>query len=145
MKTLTSHFFQICVHLWKSVFICVDEQGQEHRWALMSTDWHRSWKELQFLKIGIAPLLIFPAISFAAPTVEQIEFFETNIRPILAQECYECHSSTGKQRSGLVLDYRDGLLKGGDIGPAVVPGKPEESVIMAVSYTHLTLPTSYAV
>ena len=54
---------------------------------------------------------------------EQLEFFESKIRPVLAQECYECHNSRDKAKSGLVLDYRDGLLEGGDNGPAIVPGK----------------------
>ncbi|MEM7015369.1 MAG: DUF1549 domain-containing protein, partial [Verrucomicrobiota bacterium] len=75
-------------------------------------------------------LLLFSGSILAAPTAEQIEFFENKIRPVLAQDCYECHSSSGKQRGGLVLDHRQGMLDGGDYGPAVVPGKPDESVIM---------------
>ena len=60
----------------------------------------------------------------------EIEFFETKIRPVLAQECYECHSSRGKQKGGLVLDHRDGLLQGGDSGPAIEPGNAEFSLLM---------------
>ncbi len=63
-------------------------------------------------------------------TPEQIEFFESKIRPVLAQECYECHNSRDKAKSGLVLDHREGLLKGGDIGPSVIPGKPDDSILM---------------
>ncbi|MEM7700288.1 MAG: DUF1549 domain-containing protein, partial [Verrucomicrobiota bacterium] len=85
----------------------------------------------------LVPLTLFSALislhataARASLSPEGIEFFETHIRPVLANECIECHSSHGKAKSGLVLDYRDGLLEGGDIGPAVVPGKPDESVIM---------------
>ncbi len=61
---------------------------------------------------------------------DQLEFFENKIRPVLAQECYECHSSHGIQKAGLVLDYRDGLLEGGDGGPAIEPGNAEYSLLM---------------
>src|SRR5262245_26654301 len=65
------------------------------------------------------------------------EFFERNIRPLLVAQCYECHSAEGIKRSGrkspggnLLLDTRQGLRSGGDLGPAVVPGKPDESLIV---------------
>ena len=55
-------------------------------------------------------MLLLPfATANAQHTPEQIEFFETNIRPILAQECYECHSTAHKIKSGLNLALRDGL------------------------------------
>jgi len=62
-------------------------------------------------------------------------FFESKIRPLLIARCFECHS--GKKTSGgLALDTRAGWEKGGDSGPAIVPGKPDESVLIkAVSYT----------
>src|SRR5262245_48263202 len=57
-----------------------------------------------------------------------VEFFEKKVRPVLAEHCYGCHSvAEKKQRGGLTLDTRAGLLKGGDTGPALVPGKPGES------------------
>ncbi|GIW78200.1 MAG: hypothetical protein KatS3mg105_0007 [Gemmatales bacterium] len=59
-----------------------------------------------------------------------IDFFEKKIRPVLVQECYRCHSSAKRQRGGLVLDTRAGIRKGGDTGPAVVPGKPEKSLLL---------------
>src|SRR4051812_40747083 len=64
------------------------------------------------------------------PTPEQIEFFESRIRPILAQDCYECHSTAGKQKAGLVLDSRAGWQKGGDSGEVILPGKPAESLLI---------------
>ncbi|HWB09645.1 MAG TPA: DUF1553 domain-containing protein [Pirellulales bacterium] len=69
-------------------------------------------------------------------TAEQEAFFETKIRPVLANQCGECHASTAKTiQAGLRLDSRQGVLTGGDSGPAVVPGKPEESaLIRAIRY-----------
>ncbi len=60
----------------------------------------------------------------AAPTAEQLRFFEQKVRPLLVAKCYECHSATSeKLNGGLKVDHRQGLLVGGDNGPAVVPGK----------------------
>ena len=58
-----------------------------------------------------------------------VEFFEKEIRPLLAENCFECHGDK-KQESGLRLTSRDTILKGGDTGPAIVPGKPEESLMI---------------
>jgi len=75
----------------------------------------------------------------ATPTPAQVEFFEKNIRPVLAAECYECHSSK-KKKGGLALDTRSGLLKGGESGPAIVPGQPDSSLLLqAIRHTHPTL------
>ncbi len=70
------------------------------------------------------------------PTKEGLEFFEKNIRPIFAEHCYECHSiEKGASKGGLILDSRDGMLKGGDQGPAVVPGNVAKSLLLlAVHY-----------
>jgi cytochrome c553 len=59
------------------------------------------------------------------------EFFEKKVRPILVARCAECHGSTGKIKGGLSLTSRESLLKGGETGPAAVPGKPGESAIVA--------------
>lgn len=66
----------------------------------------------------------------------QVEFFENKIRPVLAEHCYGCHSQKSeKLKGGLFLDTRDGLLKGGDNGPAIVPGDPDKSLLIkAVRY-----------
>ncbi|MHC4876433.1 MAG: PSD1 and planctomycete cytochrome C domain-containing protein [Planctomycetota bacterium] len=62
---------------------------------------------------------------------EAARFFENRIRPVLVQHCYKCHSaSSGKSEGSLLVDSRDGLRTGGDRGPAVVPGKPEESLLL---------------
>ena len=64
-------------------------------------------------------------------------FFEAKIRPVLVEHCYECHSAKTKvPKGGLRVDSRAALLRGGDSGPALVPGKPEDSLIFkAMSYT----------
>ncbi|MFM1768428.1 MAG: hypothetical protein RJA22_957 [Verrucomicrobiota bacterium] len=79
-------------------------------------------------------------IAAAAParplTPAESEFFESRIRPTLAEHCYKCHSvGAEKIKGGLTVDTRDGLLKGGDTGPAVVPGKPDQSLLLtAIRY-----------
>ncbi len=67
---------------------------------------------------------------------EHLEFFEKRIRPVLAERCYECHSTAAKKsKGGLTLDTRAGVLKGGETGPGFVPGDPEKSrLIEAVRY-----------
>ena len=60
----------------------------------------------------------------------QREFFESRIRPILAQECYECHSEATKAKGGLLLDSREGWQKGGDSGTVIDPGKPDKSLLL---------------
>lgn len=78
---------------------------------------------------------LFPVFAQAAPAPGSA-FFESKIRPILADHCYECHSAeAGKSKGGLRVDDRDSLLRGGDTGPAVVPGKPGESLLL-VSMEH---------
>ncbi|MBM4067535.1 MAG: DUF1549 domain-containing protein [Planctomycetes bacterium] len=64
-------------------------------------------------------------------TSEQIAFFEKSIRPVLVRECYSCHATTAKKiKGGLVVDTRDGLRKGGDTGPAIVPGDARASLLL---------------
>ncbi len=65
---------------------------------------------------------------------EQLEFFEKRVRPILVEHCHECHGSA-KQKASLRVDSRAALLKGGDSGPALVPGKPGEGYFVdAINY-----------
>jgi hypothetical protein len=72
----------------------------------------------------------------AAVTPEQTEFFEKKIRPVLADHCYSCHSAQSKKlKANLYLDTLDGVMKGGESGPAVIPGNPEKSLLnQAVRY-----------
>ena len=68
---------------------------------------------------------------------EDFDFFEKHIRPVLVENCYKCHSAESeKLKGGLRLDTREGLLKGGDSGPAIIPGDPGNSLLIkAVRYT----------
>lgn len=64
-------------------------------------------------------------------TAADVEFFEKNVRPILVENCYACHSAETKVSGGLRVDDRIGLLEGGNAGPAVVPGEPDDSLLLA--------------
>ena len=76
------------------------------------------------------PFAVAFALSVPAWADPGIEFFEKKVRPILTERCLECHSDAKKVKGGLHLDSREGWVKGGDTGPALVPGKPEESLLM---------------
>ena len=68
------------------------------------------------------------------------EFFEKKVRPLLEQRCLECHSPEKKVKGGLRLDSREGWAKGGDAGPAIVPGDLEKSLLIeAVRYKNKDL------
>ncbi len=70
-------------------------------------------------------------------TKEGLAYFEQHIRPLLAERCYSCHSARdNKQKGGLLLDSRTGWTKGGDQGPAMIPGDADASLLIrAVRYT----------
>ena len=70
-------------------------------------------------------------------TPAETQFFENKIRPLLTDKCYKCHSTQAeKVRASLLLDSKEGVLKGGETGPAVVPGEPDKSLLIkAVRYT----------
>src|SRR4051812_1590457 len=77
----------------------------------------------------VLPVAVASAAQQAVATAPQsAEFFETRIRPVLASNCYECH--TEQRNGGLRLDSRDALLKGGRRGPAIVPGDPDKSLLI---------------
>ncbi|HJZ93070.1 MAG TPA: DUF1553 domain-containing protein [Gemmataceae bacterium] len=72
-----------------------------------------------------------PTAAEPKPTAEQVAFFEKQIRPVLVSQCYQCHSEEGKkEKGGLRVDTREGLRKGGENGPAVVPGDPKKSLLV---------------
>lgn len=92
------------------------------------------------------PLLIAIALHAEetpqSPSPAGVRFFEQKIRPVLLKHCYSCHSAEAKKsRGGLLVDSRAALLKGGDAGPAVVPGKPLESLLLkAIRHDGLMMP-----
>jgi mono/diheme cytochrome c family protein len=81
------------------------------------------------------PLLLVCA-SLLPAAEGDLAFFENRIRPLLVEHCQSCHSvKAGKKKGGLLLDSREGFLRGGDTGPSIVPGKPSDSLLIkAVSY-----------
>lgn len=108
-----------------------------HRWARL--------QRLAFQTLIAAMFVMLPAarsVIAAAPETSPefppaaIEFFEKEVRPLMAAACYECHSRDAKTlRGGLMLDARADILKGGDTGAAIVPGKPKESLLVdAINY-----------
>jgi hypothetical protein len=89
--------------------------------------------------VSLCAVVFFTSNNFA-PAAEDAagrEFFEAKIRPVLVERCYECHSAQAKRlKGGLRLDTRDAAREGGNTGPAVVPGKPDESLLLqAIAYT----------
>src|SRR5688572_25898079 len=81
-----------------------------------------------FILAGAAPMRA------ADPPANANEFFEKSVRPALANHCFECHGPQ-KQKAGLRLDSREAILAGGDTGPAIVPGHPEQSLLIkAIAY-----------
>jgi hypothetical protein len=90
-----------------------------------------------FMRTVLA-ILIFVALAPALLAQDAgIEFFEKKIRPVLVEHCYECHSVSAKKvRGELLLDSREGVRKGGESGPVIVPGDPDKSLLIkAVRYT----------
>ncbi|MEQ8766698.1 MAG: PSD1 and planctomycete cytochrome C domain-containing protein [Planctomycetota bacterium] len=83
---------------------------------------------LSFLLAVCTAGLLQDAVS---PTDDRVDFFERHIRPVLVERCYSCHSSEARRlRAALRLDSREGLLSGGERGPAIVPGRPEDSLLI---------------
>src|SRR5260370_18162833 len=92
----------------------------------------------------VAPVLVYllligPVVATAGQSAADknedakgIAFFESKIRPVLVDNCYKCHSvAAGKSQGGLQLDSKKGIRAGGDRGPAVVPGDPDASLLLA--------------
>lgn len=81
------------------------------------------------------------ALGDKADPAEEV-FFNERVLPIFREHCYACHShAADKAKGGLVLDSRSGWSQGGESGPAVVPGKPQESLLLrAVRYEDLKMP-----
>ena len=85
----------------------------------------------------VGMLIASGSLAMAAESPEAAAFFESKIRPVLVQHCYQCHSAkAGKSEGGLRLDSRAAIRAGGDRGPAVVPGDSMTSVLLtAISHT----------
>ncbi|MEC7679893.1 MAG: PSD1 and planctomycete cytochrome C domain-containing protein [Planctomycetota bacterium] len=95
-----------------------------------------------YCSTGIALVLTLVSVSQAwgDSSDQATKFFENQVRPLLAQHCFECHSGD-RSEGGLRLDGKQSMIQGGDSGPALSPGKPEESLmITAVRYEGLEMP-----
>ena len=107
------------------------------------------WNQFSSIRqIGIA-LCAFGVVWIRTQTAcagdgqDPIRFFESRVRPLLAEHCFECHSGD-KSEGGLRLDQHQSLLDGGDGGPAIVPGDAEASSLIAVvRYQDLEMPPDY--
>jgi mono/diheme cytochrome c family protein len=90
----------------------------------------RTAKKIAWVWVALA---VLPALSARGDQTDQaadakaIEFFESKVRPILAEHCFSCHGPKKQMGGGLRVDSRASMLKGGDSGPIIVPGKPEQS------------------
>lgn len=104
----------------------------------------RSALRVGVFALVVARMLLSHAAAGEVAEVGGLEFFEKRIRPVLVAQCYECHSANSKSvRGGLLVDSRDALRVGGDSGPAVEPGKPEESLLLAaLRYEGFEMPPS---
>src|ERR1051325_6013674 len=93
-------------------------------------------RRVRLTSFAILMLSALP-VARAEPTPSQIQFFKNKTPPFLANNCYKCHSQQAeKVKGGLLLDTKEGLLKGGENGPVIVPGDPEKSVLIkAVRYS----------
>src|SRR5260370_42563944 len=82
------------------------------------------------LRSCLPGLVLSSAVALAGAPVPagSTEFFENRIRPILANNCYGCH--TNSKLGGLRVDSREALLAGGSTGPALIPGDPEKSLLI---------------
>ena len=93
---------------------------------------HAGSNRLLPMRLPIAALVFLLSGSGLSPvlaeelTSEQVEFFEKKIRPVLAENCYECHNSIDKKKGDLALDWRQPIVK----SEVIVPGKPEESPLI---------------
>ena len=101
----------------------------------------------QAMSLGALVLtLLYTTTSLAqdADRTADQEFFEKKIRPVLVEHCYDCHAADAKKvRGGLLLDSRSAIRAGGESGAGVVPGKPEESLVLdAIRYESFEMPPS---
>jgi hypothetical protein len=99
---------------------------------------HDEYMNIAAISGGSKPSPEKPAVSETKSSTEQNAFFEKKIRPVLAEKCYKCHAENSEKiKGGFVLDTREGIRRGGDSGPGVVPGDLVKSlVIESLRYTN---------
>src|SRR5262245_44482160 len=98
-----------------------------------------TWRWLVTVLILLATRPVAAQGSASAQPAAGIDFFERRVRPVLLERCLACHGPE-KHRSGLRLDRIEDILKGGDRGPAVIPGSAKDSpLVRAIRYTDADL------
>jgi hypothetical protein len=104
----------------------------------------RLFAGLGLLWAAASTILPTAAAEESAEAAGGVEFFEKRIRPVLVEHCYKCHSADAeKLQANLLLDSRDSARKGGETGPAVVPGEPDASLLLkALRYEDFEMPPS---
>jgi len=96
---------------------------------------------MRALTIAISFCVTGPVTAVLGITPDQSEFFESKIRPVLAESCYDCHNSVNKKKAGLALDYRDAILAGSENGSVIEHGNPEDSpLIWAIRHEDTEMP-----
>ena len=101
------------------------------------------WKSVVLLCVAVlCAVTQATAEDQATPSQEQLNFFESKIRPVLVEHCYECHAAESKiVQGGLRVDHRDGLLMGGDSGAAILPKQAEKSLLLkALRHEDIKMP-----
>jgi hypothetical protein len=99
-----------------------------------------AWRWLGCLAAAGLAITAAPCAAADAPSASADDLFEIDARPLLVAHCIRCHNET-KQEAGLNLATQAGILAGGESGPAIVPGKPEESLLLeAIRYESLEMP-----
>jgi hypothetical protein len=89
---------------------------------------------------GWLPLWILVIALYGQSSAQELEFFENKVRPVLARHCYSCHGPD-KQFSGLRVDSRDALLRGGKRGAALTPGDVQQTLLLrAVRHQEIPMP-----
>lgn len=98
---------------------------------------HRSWLiHAAVFVIALSSITQWNSHLNAAPFDEHADFFETKVRPILANRCYSCHGADGEPGGGLRLDSKPGWQAGGESGSAIAPGSPDKSLLItAIRWT----------
>ena len=101
---------------------------------------NRSTSVLALLSAATLSLAV-PAQAAEEFTPEAIQFFEAKVRPVFVEHCFSCHSNEAKKlKAHLFLDSRESILKGGDTGPAIVPGDVGKSLLLeTISYKNVDL------
>src|SRR5690349_8365219 len=105
------------------------------RWRQVGVDLKATCPSLAACALSLCASVLLEAALSVAPhaqfTPAQLDYYQQQVLPILTNNCYQCHShEADKIKANFVLDSREGLLEGGESGPAIVPGAPDKSLLM---------------